>query len=515
MIRNLGGCRAKQQHLQWKVGLIMFVAICMSMISNMQFIVQMSKSSIGDALFSGAPIVVGDNDDDDALQTADLISVVDHLKHKPFPHGTFFFGKDNHQTNIPQNELIDPTSSWTSLQRTLLDDSEINIEEEKKRCASYNWELPHYNNETKPLQRRRLFCGAMIANDSKEVLQAISTEAYNIFHTVEFIESNYTPNLSPRNWTYFGSKDASKRLHMIQQLFGRDTKVSVDYYVPLLENVRDVPPMSIEDFHREGFSHRWKMNGMRPDDVGIVIDPDEMITRDFLRALQVCDVPQFRQDEQDCKAPKIIASTLIFESSPECAWKDRRGFHPDAVLGKCIDQIGSTVMHPPTKYNYWQNHGSRLDGYGHGGNYSLYQAEQGHHDKYPLWQSHHIRLGTGGQQISKNDKSPTAYHFHNMFSSADQIRLKYSTYGHANFVFNQQLLDRPLSERTDEDTQLALACARGNYTSGPNRESSFESISSSVKPIYYLNEEVRHARHSVWQDIIRKDDNIFSGGSST
>ena len=72
-------------------------------------------------------------DNDGTLQKAEESTIVDNLKHKSFPHGTFFFGRHGHQRNIPNDELIDPTSSWTALQRTLLDDADINIEEEKKR----------------------------------------------------------------------------------------------------------------------------------------------------------------------------------------------------------------------------------------------------------------------------------------------------------------------------------------------------------------------------------------------
>jgi len=61
------------------------------------------------------------------------------LKHISFPHGTFFFGEDSHQVKIPKNQMFDRSASWSSLQRELLDDESdvINLEEEKKRCASY------------------------------------------------------------------------------------------------------------------------------------------------------------------------------------------------------------------------------------------------------------------------------------------------------------------------------------------------------------------------------------------
>jgi hypothetical protein len=240
-----------------------------------------------------------------------------------FPHGTFYFGSDSQQAKIPKSDAFDPSASWTPLQRELLNDADINIEVEKKRCASYNFGFP--SNATLPLKRRRLFYGAMISGDSAEVLKATSTEQYNIYHTVSLIESNSTHNLSPKKWRFFGSENATKELHWLYQLYGPNTKVSMDYYVTSLSSVND--PMYLDYYQREGIAFRWKLNGMRPDDIAIVGDLDETYSRDFLRALQICDVPQFRPG-QTCRGPKVIASTLMFESSPECAWKERRWYHP-------------------------------------------------------------------------------------------------------------------------------------------------------------------------------------------
>lgn len=101
------------------------------------------------------------------------------------------------------------------------------------------------------------------------------------------------------------------------------------------------------------------MSGMKPDDVAIITDADETFTRcgdlilfvlrfmgkqnkqtitmhffdyppfsrDFLRALQVCDIPEFREG-QNCHSPKLLGSTLVLESSAECITKGRRLHHP-------------------------------------------------------------------------------------------------------------------------------------------------------------------------------------------
>ena len=149
-----------------------------------------------------------------------------------------------------------------------------------------------------------------------------------------------------------------------------------------------------------------------------------------------------------------------------------------------------------------------MNGYGKDWDYSEYEAEvlqplnitgQG-----PLWLPFEFREEEGGYQISKNDEwnSPTAYHFHNFFMSDEVVRFKYSTYGHPD----PKAQDKSLRD-LHEDVMLAVECAHGNHTfKGEKAESSFGSIPGSARPIYYMNEEARRARHSVWQDIVREDE---------
>lgn len=180
------------------------------------------------------------------------------------------------------------------------------------------------------------------------------------------------------------------------------------------------------------------------------------------------------------------------------------------MRGECVDQIGDPKLHPPTKRNYWESHGNRLDGYGRNDNYSEYEDNvlaglENMKGQGPLWLPHEIRSEVGGVQVSKKDdfRSPTAYHFHNFFTSGEEIRFKYSTYGHAD----KKALVKSLSEIAPEDLYLAVMCALGNHTK--DTSNSFESISGTSRPIYYLNEEARLARHSKWQDIVRKDEEKY------
>ena len=155
-------------------------------------------------------------------------------------------------------------------QRKLLDDEIIDPVVEAARCASYNFP---YTNQT---HRRRLFLGTLLADDSFEVLNAVSTEIYNIFHTISFIESNVTHNLSPRTMRFHNENGPNENMYKLYQMYGRDTKVSVDYYSSHMVGGHDL----LRDFvQREGNNFRWKMNGMRADDVAIVGDTDETFTR--------------------------------------------------------------------------------------------------------------------------------------------------------------------------------------------------------------------------------------------
>ena len=248
-----------------------------------------------------------------------------------------------------------------------------------------------------------------------DVLKAVGLEAYNIFHTVSFVESNTTYTNTPRKMRFYDAEQPSRNLYELYQYFGPKTKVSVDYYSP---HLKGGDSMIREFTQREGNSFRWVLNGMQQDDVAVVHDADETFTRDFLRAIQICDIPQFRVDEQDCEFPKVSGMSLVFESTPECARREKIWTRPDAILGECVDQIGNITQHPPTKRDYPRADevkidtvyfGSRSLYYGANMNYSQYHAdhktfeEEYGHKPYPLWYATDIRMGRGDVKFGKGD----------------------------------------------------------------------------------------------------------------
>jgi len=420
---------------------------------------------------------------------------LEQLSQHELQHGTFFFGP--HSQHVQINSNYEP--QWTSIQKEMIHDNyndTIDFKKEKERCDRYNFDL----NLKSPLKRRRLFLGAMIASESMTVLEAVGTEAYNIFHTVSFVEGNVTQNGSPRKWKYYDPEVPPDDLNKLYQLFGPKTKVSVDYY--LNNFTKNADGMMREWLQREGITYRWARNGMREDDIGIMSDADETFSRDFLRAMQICDVPQFRPG-QNCYKPKLLSSTMVMESSPNCITKGRRWHHPDAMLGECIEQVGSLSLHPPTKREWNDRHGQRKEGYGKNFNYSLYIIEGlGFNNTYPLWAASDVRENSGGNMANMADGSPTGYHFHNFYESYEDICFKYRTYGHAN----KHAMTIPLGGLSN-DLRRAVNCAKGVG----NESLNFDNSGSSVLPIYFTNEEFRNKRHQLWQSIVVDEEELHNG----
>ena len=78
-----------------------------------------------------------------------------------------------------------------------------------------------------------------------------------------------------------------------------------------------------EHHQRDLIVERWKKMGMQADDIGLIADVDETPSRDFLRAVQVCDVPHFNQSgpKRPCAIPKITTLAMVFEGGPDCITK--------------------------------------------------------------------------------------------------------------------------------------------------------------------------------------------------
>ena len=419
-------------------------------------------------------------------------------------------------------------------QNQLLDDNGIHIGMEEQRCQRYGFEL----DPSRIHNRRRIFYGAPIADDSLFLLQTIATEGYNLYHTAAFVESNMTHTRSPRPWRF---PPRSESLQLLQTLFGNTTQVSVDYFVPVDKDTLPDQGQGRSVFewqflHREAILKRWKRNGMRPDDIGVMADCDELFSRDFLRALQICDVPELRPN-QDCYKPKIIATTLSYETSPECIVSNAKLWVPSAISGQCLEGIGDHNLHKSALRGFHGRHSRRATGYGRpSSNYDAFLAQHSNdtdfkdmtsHGKimYPLWNGADYRtLMDGGRQLDfSHEVSYNAFHFHNFFESTDEIRHKYLTYGEpiqkANHV--------PLSA-IHSALSVAVSCVHGwqnpgtrKYHLGGDKEV-FASLSSSLttnqgprRPIFFDNPDIRNLRHQHVRSLIAKDEQQYGTANAT
>lgn len=198
----------------------------------------------------------------------------------------------------------------------------IDSKSPEERCAAFGVP-PH----TEP-SPRRIFFGSMLADENMDVLKINAVEVYGIYEVVVFVESNTTHMATPRTMRFRNTPEADRLQY--SEMFGNQTRVIVDYW---LEDIPKLLYMDREVEQRNTIVKLWKEAGMTERDIGLMADLDEIVSRDFLRALQVCDFPKMRVQESQpsCQMPKLPFSTIQFESTPLCI-KKSYWFHPDAIL---------------------------------------------------------------------------------------------------------------------------------------------------------------------------------------
>jgi hypothetical protein len=221
-------------------------------------------------------------------------------------------------------------------------DEDVRSEVEAERCGRYF----SYYNRTKFFarydaaggrRRRRVFLGSLIADDSWHALAALAIETYGVYAAVAFVESNRTQTGSPRRLR-FADGTAERGILAGSGLFGPDTPVMIENFVH--EGAIEGRGLIREQMQRSLIIGMWKKAGMTRNDIGVLTDADETPSRDFLRAMQICDVPELDPETQNCHTAKLISASMVFEGSPECMTVTRKWMHPDLILGKCIEGIG-------------------------------------------------------------------------------------------------------------------------------------------------------------------------------
>merc|ERR1719491_1581586 len=108
---------------------------------------------------------------------------------------------------------------------------------------------------------------------------------------------------------------------------------------------------------REQILHQWKKQGMTKEDIGLIMDVDEIPTREILRAAQICTLQgnnwSTNPTTQKCRSPILRLSIPMFEGSPKCMHKSpmsemvfRQFINPSMVIGACIEGIGDSNLYP-------------------------------------------------------------------------------------------------------------------------------------------------------------------------
>lgn len=388
-----------------------------------------------------------------------------------------------------------------------------------ERCQRYNFTYNKHvpvsvkaNNPNKLDRRqhdRRIFFGAVLGDERYNVIRMHAAEAYGLYAVVALVESDRTHTNTPRTLRFAPGTAGHDLIH--SGIFGPNvttsstststttTRVFLDV---LSRTAVDVTGMDRDEIQRQQILKRWKEAGMKENDVGFMADMDETMTRDFLLAAKQCDVPAF-QPGQDCHPPRLPAVALVFEGSPECVTKSY-WFHPEFMIGECIESIGNPKGRPK------RVHGGRVFGWGrnHTQGYPAHVVKNG---SYALANAADMRHGS--------NYGVAAYHFHNFFETASELRHKYRTNGHAD----SRIWNLTLSDIHRDDLDLMVRCVKDlpstaiPVSKGIKYKGGLDSYTG-TKPIFFLNETYLLQRHAQVNLMIEESERLYgskyTGGGS-
>lgn len=386
---------------------------------------------------------------------------------------------------------------------------EIDNYDLEERCRRYGFGMEAKEGQPER-PSRRIFFGALISEEPWELIDIIATETIGIFEGMVFVESNRTQTLSERTLRRANKQnyiDQFKEIFGVEKLQIREF---VDETNPATELVR-------ENNQRTEILKGWKELGMTENDVGYITDTDESFTRDFLRAVQQCPyIGYFDYDVHRC-APsnplsKLVGTTRVFESSPECVTKQRGWYHPDMIIGACIEEIGNESVNPRA-----QRSGGlyRDEGWASSGG-DIHKLPE--NSSYPLYSAGDFRMLSGGSMVSSKDTNSSghsAFHLHNFFANFETIRHKYYTYGHPD----PNAYTKPL-EGLHGDIRLLVRCVY-NQTDGPihsdadptEKQDFFRvknglDVSHPAFPIYFRDEDYRRRKHEAITQLVKEDERL-------
>jgi Glycosyltransferase family 17 len=378
-----------------------------------------------------------------------------------------------------------PPSFFRELQNQVDEDDPL------QRCQRYGYSYQP------GMQRRRIFYGSLIAEEPWELLEIVAAESHGIYAGMVFVESNRTQNNDPRPVRRANNPE---HIHQLKKLFGTP-QLQVLLFVKEKAKFKGIRR---EHAQRQEILRGWKEMGMQPNDVGILADADETFTRDFLRAAQECGIPHLNYTEHECFTSKVklAASSRVFETSPECVTDARGWYHPDMMLGACIELIGNRSIHPIA----FRDGPRRAHGYGRACSHDFSKIT----GKHPLWNAADFRMLCGVQAYRMDEDTSrstyTGFHFHNFFSDFNATRMKYFTYGH-NVKANKAFAS-PLEDIGKNDLKLMFHCARGEPD---DEDQKWKRIPGGLTetlpptPIYFQDLDYRRQRHEWVKRQVRMD----------
>jgi Glycosyltransferase family 17 len=391
--------------------------------------------------------------------------------------------------------------------------NEIDQEDNYARCARYGFQ---YNVTGTPIAPRRIYLGALIALEPWELFEIIGAETYELFHGMVFVESNRTQNFTPRNLT---RQDHGP---ILANIFGvPHERVVVRLFVN--EELPERKPgltssIAREHAQRQDIIQGWKEMGMQPEDLGFLADADETFSRDFFRALQLCEGIQlldYRVGKCRHDVTGVKASVQIFESSPECPTVERTGYRPDVFIGHCIEGIGNATAHPPAPRRAGTM--ERAPGWGFRGNWG--EEEKITTGEYPLYNALDLRKIGGARIIPRSQTGYShysGYHFHNFFgTNAGVLRQKYATYGHADMYAKTDINSKRL-EDISEDLNLVVRCVKNAPPLKILKKKFHNPVQGGFSvleppfPIYFLDPEYRKKRHESLSAMVYDDEKALN-----
>ena len=434
-------------------------------------------------------------------------------------YNNYLNGTNNNEIGIVSTK--DP-SFFNSIQE------EIDSLNDITRCERYGFGPPTRTAKNK--KKRRIFWGSLIASEPWETFEIVAAESYAIYDGIVLVESNRTQNFHVREVTRAGNnQDRATTTSIVEELFGAPQKVQVRLWTNEDKHLLD---LDREHAQRQDILRGWKELGMKGDDIAIISDLDEVLTRDFLRALQMCEnIDQLDYEKHNCR-PDLMglrAATQVYEGSPDCVTDDRIWYHPSIFSGHCIEGIANDEKHKRPLRSGHKLFGERADGWGHtwptkwnesnpytpvvnGGDFrdmgALYSVNI-HRIQQTKKENQNENSNEEGetkyeQKAIKHYMEHTAYHFHNFFTRTDAIKFKYKTYAHPVHDAHEKKM-----EDIHEDLALMAYCARDEPDP---TDAHFKRVMGGYeelddfKPIYFRDSDYRQRRQDLIRQVVQLED---------